>query len=348
MSGKERFGLGGTAAITAIAGVLRYSDASAVAAFVVAALALAGLAWLVSLATEQVGMRFGPEVSGLAQASVGNLPELFVVIFALSAGELLVAQSSLVGSIVANALLVQGLVIVTGTAVAKDGVMRFRRRLPQDAATLGMVALSVIVLVGLAISSRGSVGDHVHGLSIVGAVCLLTVYAFWIWGYLRSGLAPPLEGEARLPLGLAVGLLVAGGVGAGFTSEWFIDALDPAVDSLGISKAFAGLVIAGIAGNAVEHFTSILFAVRHESDLAISIVKNSASQIAAFLFPLLVLVSIPFATSLTFSLPSVYIGALFITALISWQITGDGEARVFEGVALVAIYVVLAAFTLYD
>jgi len=339
--------LGATVAITALAGALRYTDSSAVLAFAVATLALAALAWVVSLAAEQLGTHYGPAVTGLMQASVGNLPEFFVVIFALSAGELVVAQSSLVGSILANALLVQGLVIVTGAIESDDDLMRFRRRLPNDSATLAMVALSVIVLVGLAISSGGPVGDHVQGLSVVGALCLLVVYATWIWGYLRAD-APPLEGEARLSIPFAAGLLVAGGVGAGFVSEWFIDALDPAVHSLGISKAFAGLVIAAIAGNAVEHVASIAFAARGQSDLAISVVKNSASQIAASLFPALVLVSIPFATSLTFSLPTAYIGALFITALVSWQVTGDGEARVFEGVALVAIYVVLAAFTLYD
>lgn len=347
MTGRERGLLGATAAITAVAGVLRYSDASAVVAFAAATLALAALAWVVSTAAEQVGMRFGPAVTGLMQASVGNLPEFFVVIFALSAGELVVAQSSLVGSILANALLVQGLVIVTGAIESDDDLMRFRRRLPNDSATLAMVALSVIVLVGLAIASGGAVSHHVQGLSIVGAICLLVVYATWIWGYLRSD-TPPVEGEPRLTFPLAVGLLAAGGVGAGFVSEWFIDSLDPAVHSLGISKAFAGLVIAAIAGNAVEHVASIVFAHKGQSDLAISVVKNSASQIASFLFPALVLISIPFATSLTFSLPTAYIGALFITALVSWQVTGDGEARVFEGVALVAIYVVLATFTLYD
>ena len=107
-------------------------------------------------------------------------------------------------------------------------------------------------------------------------------------------------------------------------------------------------MIVGIAGNAVEHVTSIFLAAKRRSDVAISVVKNSAAQVAAFLFPALVLISIPFDTSLTFAIPTVYIGALFVTAIASWQITGDGEARMFEGVALVAIYVVLAAFTLYD
>jgi Ca2+:H+ antiporter len=347
VSRMERGLLAATIVITTVAGVLRYTDASAVLAFAAATVALAMLAWVVSLASEQVGMRFGPGLTGLTQASLGNLPEFFIVIFALSSGELVVAQSSLVGSILANALLVQGFVIVTGAIQSDDDLMRFRTRLPNDSATLAMVALSVIVLVGVAIASEGSVSHHVQGLSIVGAVCLLVVYSTWIWGYLRTD-APPLEGDPRLSPPFAVGLLAVGGVGAAFVSEWFIDALDPAVETLGISKAFAGLVIAAIAGNAVEHVTSVVFAAKGHSDQAISIVKNSASQIAAFLFPALVLVSIPFATSLTFALPTAYIAALFITALVSWQVTGDGEARVFEGVALVAIYVVLAVFTLYD
>jgi Ca2+:H+ antiporter len=348
VSRSERVLLGVTAAVTAVAGVLHYTDADAVAAFAAATLALAGLAWVVAVATEQVGTRLGPGVTGFLQATLGNLPELFVVLFALGAGELVVAQTSLIGSILANALLVQGLVIVTGVLASDDDLMRFRTRLPQDAATLGLVTIFVITIVGLAIGSSTEAGHHIEGLSIVGAVCLLVVYGFWAWGYLRSDFPPPEDATSRLPVSTAVGLLVVGGAGAAFVSDWFIDALDPAVESLGISKAFAGLVIVGIAGNAVEHVTSIFLAARRRYDVAISVVKNSAAQIAAFLFPALVLVSLPFDTSLTFALPTVYIGALAVTGIVSWQITGDGEARMFEGVALVAIYVVLAAFTLYD
>jgi Ca2+:H+ antiporter len=344
----EKWLLLATAVITAVAGVLRYSSASAVPAFAAATVALAGLAWVVAIATEQVGLRFGPAVTGFMQASLGNLPELFVVIFALGAGELAVAQASLVGSILANALLVQGFVIVTGVLASDDDLMRFRTRLPRDAATLGLVTIFVITVVGLAIESSTQASHHIQGLSVVGAVCLLFVYGFWAWGYLRSDVPPNDAGTARLPIEVAIGLLVAGAAGAAFVSDWFIHALDPAVASLGISKAFAGLVIVGIAGNAVEHVTSIFLAARRRYDVAISVVKNSAAQVAAFLFPALVLVSLPFDTSLTFALPTVYIGALFVTAIVSWQITGDGEARMFEGVALIAIYVVLAAFTLYD
>jgi len=352
VTGREKGFLATTAAVTAIAGVLRYSDATAVLAFAAATAALAGLAWVVALATEQVGLRFGPAVTGFLQSTLGNLPEFFIVLFALGSGELVVAQTSLIGSIFANALLVLGLVIVAGSTVAGDGVMRFRQRLPQDTATLLLVSLFVIVIIGLSIASSDRASHHIEGISTVGAICLLVVYGAWIWGYLRSDEpreeAQEVEASPRLSMAFAVVLLAAAGTGAAFVSDWFIHALDPAVESLGVSKAFAGLVIVAIAGNAVENFTGIFLAAKGKSDLAISVVKNSVAQIAAFLFPALVISSYLFSTHLTFELEPVYIGALFLTALAVWQITGDGEAQMFEGLALIAIYVVLAAFTLYD
>jgi len=124
--------------------------------------------------------------------------------------------------------------------------------------------------------------------------------------------------------------------------------LSPAMDQIGVPKAFAGLVIVAIAGNAVENTTGVVLALKGDADLAISVVKNSVAQIAAFLFPALVLVSLLFETPLTFSIAPVYIGALLLTALALWQITGDGEATKFEGVALISLYVILAVLTFYE
>ena len=143
-----------------------------------------------------------------------------------------------------------------------------------------------------------------------------------------------------MPFSFATGLVVlaVAGVGAALVSDWFVNALDPAVKTLGISKAFTGIVIVGIAGNAVENIVGITLAAKGRSDLAISVIKNSVAQIAAFLFPVLVLLSLFFEHRLTFVLSPVYIGALALTAIAVWQITGDGEAVAFEGLALVAIY----------
>ena len=143
-------------------------------------------------------------------------------------------------------------------------------------------------------------------------------------------------------------LLILAGVASAFVSDWFVNALAPAISVLHISQAFAGLVIVAIAGNAVEHVVGLVLAYKRRFDLAISVVKNSVAQIAAFLFPLLVLISFALSTQLTFALAPVYIGALALTALTLSQVTGDGEAAEFEGWALVALYVILATFTLYE
>jgi Ca2+:H+ antiporter len=392
----ERLALFLIALLTALAGVANYQSWAAVPRFAIATLALAGLAWVVSFATEQLGERFGPAVTGMLQSTLGNLPELFVVVFALQKGELVVAQTAIIGSVFANAMLVLGLVIVVGARRAPDGIMRFSHRLPRDTATLLLVAVFVIVLLGLSLSSHDPASHHVKVISAVGAVSLLVVYLAWVVPYLRSdtlpgaesdalpvpegslgssplpaggsGLPPGPEGEGsdrggttqglptaagradgpRFSLGFTLALLFSAGIASAFVSDWFVNALSPAIAKLHISPAFAGLVIVAIAGNAVENTAGIVLAWKGRSDLAISVVKNSVAQIAAFLFPLLVLISFLLATTLTFALAPVYIGAFLVMALAMWQVTGDGEAAEFEGWALVSLYVILATLTLYE
>jgi Ca2+:H+ antiporter len=346
----ERLLLVAVVAATMLAGLSRYlSGVSAVLAFVLATLALAGQAWVVSFATEQVGERFGPGVTGLMQSTVGNLPEFFVVIFALNAGERIVAETAILGSILVNALLVLGLVVIAGARRTEDGVMRFSPRLPNDTATLVLIASFIIVLVGLADSAHDSASHHIKTISIISAVAILVVYGAWLRQYLRSDELPGGERpQPRIAAVTAVVLLAAAGTGSAFVSDWFVHALTPTIHKLNISRAFAGLVIVAIAGNAVENVAGIVLAHKGKSELAISVVKNSVAQIAAFLYPLLVLVSLLTATTLSFALGPVYAGALFGTAVIVWQVTGDGEATVFEGLALVCAFVILAAVAAFE
>jgi Ca2+:H+ antiporter len=342
--------LGLTAAATIAAGILHYADAPALAAFIVATVALAGLAWVVAHATEAVGRRFGPGITGILQSTLGNLPEFFIVIFALGAGEVIVAQTSLIGSILANALLVLGAVLVVGANRSDDGVMRFSARLPNDTATLLLLSVFIIVIVGLSLSSADLASTHITAISAIGAACILGVYLAWVIPYARRD-APVVEPEDSAPvppLAPSVVMLALAGVAAALVSDWFIDALDPALQTLNVSKPFAGIVIVAIAGNAVENVTGIVLAMKGKNDLAISVVKNSVAQIAAFLFPALILVSLMFTSHLTFELRPVYIGALGLTALIVWQVTGDGEAYAYEGWALIALYVIVATVAWYE
>jgi Ca2+:H+ antiporter len=142
----------------------------------------------------------------------------------------------------------------------------------------------------------------------------------------------------------AVGVLVACGVAAVLVSDWFVESLVPAIESLGISQAFAGLVVVAIAGNAVENVVGIRFASEGKADLAVSVVLNSAVQVAVALIPILVLVS--FAIGLapfTLVIPPILAVALFLSVLVVTVVTVDGRADVVDGAALVGLYVIIAA-----
>jgi Ca2+:H+ antiporter len=352
---KTWLGIGASFAVAATLGVLHYADASAVLQFVVGILALALLAWTVGVGTETVGARFGPATTGVLQSTLGNLPELFIVIFALRAGEIVVAQTSILGSLLANALLVLGLAIMAGAWRAEDGVMRFHPRLPNDTTMLLMLVVFIIAIISTSISLDDKASDNAMTISVIGAVLILLVYGAWLVNYLRAGAdqEPAIAGHHAPPLGFGVGLavLALAGVAAAFTSEWFVAVIDPATEELGISKAFTGLVIVAIAGNAVENVVGIQLAWKRRYDLAISVVKNSVAQIAAFLYPALVLISLLFTQRLTFGVPAnglVLVVALVFAALAIWQITGDGQAPGYEGLALVATYAVLATVVWFE
>jgi Ca2+:H+ antiporter len=354
-SPRQRIALAVIAAVSVVSGALHYAGVAGLVVFPIVTVALGGLAWIVALGTEALGHHFGPGVTGVLQSTLGNLPELFVVIFALNAGEVVVAQTSLLGSLFANALLVMGLVIIVGARASPDGVMRFERRLPNDTATLLLLATFIIVLLGISVSTQDHASQHRVAISAAGAVVLLAVYFTWLYSYLRADTrateheAAPEAGHApSLSLRGSLGLLAVAGVGAAFISDWFIAALNPAMEAMHLSKAFAGLVIVAIAGNAVENFAGITLAAKGKMDDAVSIVKNSVAQIAVFLFPVLVLISLLFASHLTFVLAPVYIGALLITALVLWQVSGDGEATIPEGAALIGIYLMLAFLTFFE
>src|SRR6185503_18800475 len=241
---RERVLLGVVGLVVLTTAALEYGGGSDVAVFLVGALALAGVAWVVSFSTEAVGERFGPALTGVLQSTLGNLPELFIVLFALSAGELVVAQFSILGSLFANALLVLGLVIVAGASRTEDGVMRFQSRLPNDTATLLLLATFVIVILGASNSVGDRASQHQVAISVIGALVLLSIYAAFLFSYLRSGGEPASTAPPRVATWLAIVLLAVAGIGAAFASDWFVGSLDGAIEELGISRAFAGLVIA--------------------------------------------------------------------------------------------------------
>ncbi len=233
--------------------------------------------------------------------------------------------------------------------------MRFGIRLPNDTTMLLLLVVFLITILSVSLTLHDNASAHSVEISVVGAVLILLVYGAWLWNYLRAGAGgePAIQHEHGPPLTFKVGIavLAAAGIAAAFVSEWFVAAIDPAVEELGISKAFTGLVIVAIAGNAVENVVGIQLAWKRRYDLAISVVKNSVAQIAAFLYPALVIISLFFSTRLTFAAPDVgliLVVALVFSALAIWQITGDGQAALYEGLALVTLYAVLATVVWFE
>jgi len=325
--------------------LLTFASANAVVIFMVGAIALATLASVVGQATEQLGNYMGPGATGVLQSAIGNLPELFVSFFALQAGLVTVVQFALVGSILANSLLVLGLAFVVGGI--KNGTQKFMSESPRAIVMLMVLAVSALVFPTLAHSLHTPAEAHEEALSIASALILLVLFIANIPLSLQGGPLIDTEQHAEhekpwiLPRVITV-LIVAGGAAA-LVSDWFVEALEPAIEALHISHAFAGLVIVAIAGNAVENVVGIQLALKNKVDYAISVIMNSSLQVALGLTPIMVLLSYFFTpVALTLVLPPLLVLALALAALLSALIVYDGESNWLEGLALVGLYSMIA------
>nr|BFE64570.1 calcium/proton exchanger [Dactylosporangium thailandense] len=327
-----------------LAAVTRYTAVSSVLAFVVAGAAVAALASLVGRSVEQLGDRFGPGATGVLQGALGNLPELFIGFFALKAGLVSVVQSAIIGSILSNILLVLGLSFVAGGL--KHGTQKFNSERARTTMVLMVLATGALVLPSLASYVHTPAEPHEKTLSIFVAIILLLVFALSLPASLKRGAAAGADVHMeppRWPVWLAVALLAVASGCAALVSDWFVYALEPAIDALGISQAFAGLVIVAIAGNAIENVIGIKLAYKNQSDYALSVIINSPLQIALVLAPALVLLSLLTATTLTLVFAPMLIMAVAITVIAVAFIVFDGESTWLEGATLVALYCIIGA-----
>jgi Ca2+:H+ antiporter len=341
---RERLEIGVTLALVAAAAVCHFALGD-VTTFVVTAVALAALARLVGHATEQLGSRLGSGAAGVVQSALGNLPELFIALFALNKGLVTVVQAALVGSILANSILVLGIAFLAGGL--KNGVQRFNSNRARMISTLLVLAAATMALPSLAEKFHTPAAAHSEALSLICAGVLLIVFVVTIPTFLQATGDEEHVTARWSPLTTAI-VLGGAGVLAALTSDWFVTALTPAIHTLHMSQEFAGLVIVAIAGNAVENVVGVTLAAKGRADLAVSVIKNSVAQVAVFLFPVLVLISLLFSNHLTFVVNPVLTGALALAAIAVWAITGDGRAVAFEGWALVGFYVILSALVWYE
>jgi Ca2+:H+ antiporter len=337
---RERIELIVTFALVAAAAVCRYVSLGHVLTFVVSALALAALARLVGSATEQLGARLGSGGAGVVQSALGNLPELFIGIFALRQGLVDVVQAALVGSVLANSVLVLGLAFVVGGVA--NGRQRFDPSRARFVSTLTLLAAATLAIPSLAHAFHTPAAPHGHALSLVCAGVLLAVFVLTLPSFLRSSEGEPHD-PARWSASTTAIVLAAAGTAAALVSDWFVGALTPAIHTLHMSEDFAGLVIVAIAGNAVENVVGVQLARRNRPEFAISVIVNSSLQVALALTPVLVFVSLFFAVHLTLVFPTLLALVLVVTAILGAFVVNDGESTWQEGIVLVGFYVVIAA-----
>ena len=324
--------------------------------FGVAVLALAGGAVAVGEATEWLSERLSPAATGVVQSTLGNLPELFLAIFALQAGLVEVVAAALVGSVLGNALFVLGLALLVGGL--RHGRLQFSARANQLYATELLLGAAALIVPFIATQPGAPDFGHDRELSGFVAVVLLVLFAVSV----PISIAMSEQGPGAKPREDAgeddaarskhqpkplLPTLIVLGVSAGsaaFVADWFVEALDPAMASIGMSEAFAGLIVVALAGNAVENFAGITSAAKGRGDLAMSLILNSALQIVLFLAPVIVLLSFLVApVPLTLIFTPILLGSLVVTVLLVYAIVTDGEANAFEGAMLLGLYAIIAA-----
>jgi len=339
--------LGGTAVSILLAGVTRYSGTSEVVAFLASGLAVAVLASLVGRCVDRLGNRLGAGATGVLQSALGNLPELFIAFFALRADLLDVVQSALIGSILANLLLVLGAAFVVGGL--RHGRQRFNTERIRSTCALLALATAALVLPSIATYAHAKAEPHVRELSIAVAVILLVIFALSLPASLRRsrgdhkpGLLAETEGTAGWPAWFSITMLAVAGGLASLVSDWFVHALEPSMATLGISPVFAGLVIVAIASNAIENVVGIQLAARNQTEYAISVIVNSPLQIALVLAPALVLLSLLTTTALTLVFAPMLVVSVVLTVLVVTIIVSDGESNWLEGAMLIGLYLMIA------
>ena len=340
MTRREQLEIAVTAVVVALAALCHFAGLGDVLTFAVSAVALAALARLVGTATEQLGSRLGSGGAAVVQSALGNLPELFIALFALHQGLTGVVQAALVGSILANSVLVLGLAFVVGGL--RNGAQRFDSSRARMVSTLTLLAAATMAMPSLAHAFHTPAEPHGEALSVICAAVLLAVFVLTLPAFLGAS-----EGEEHEPARwspLTTGLVLAlAAAAAAMASDWFVAALTPAIHTLHMSEEFAGLVIVAIAGNAVENVVGVQLAARNKADFAVSVIVNSSLQVALALTPVIVLLSLLFATHLTLVFPTLLALVLVIVAILNALIVNDGESTWQEGVVLVGFYVVIAA-----
>jgi Ca2+:H+ antiporter len=331
---------------------LHIANSSPLWVFVFACVAIIPLAGVLGESTEVLAVYSGPTLGGLLNATMGNATELIIAFFALRAGHLEVVKASITGSIIGNLLLVLGLSVLVG------GIGRQRQTFSRTAAGTNstMLFIAVIAMIMPAVYDLAVYGDlkeHPGGMlqtmSVWVSGVLIFVYAISFLFVLKThkSLFTPAEedehemhGEHKSMRSALIALTLAT-IAIAFMSELLVGEIEAVTHSLGMTELFVGVIVVAIIGNAAEHSTAILMARQNKMDLAMTIAVGSSTQIALFVAPLLVFLSLAVGRPMSLVFNPFEIASIIVSVMIVEMISSDGETNWFEGAQLLAVYALL-------
>jgi Ca2+:H+ antiporter len=313
--------------------------------FVTAALAIVPLAGLIGRATDQLAICVGPRLGGLLNATFGNLTELIVAVLLIAAGDFEVVKATLIGSIVGNLLLVLGVSLFVG------GLGRGEQAFSARAAGVHTASL-VLAVAGLGVpallvaASPQLPGGNREILSAGVAATLIVIYAaalvFMQFTNAHLFRTPESSERPEWSRRLAAAVLLGAALLVGLESELLVSALNPALHTLTISPIFVGLILIPVIGNAAEHASAVFFAIRDKLDVTLEIAIGSSTQVALFVAPAMVFISLLMGRPMDFVFSGFEIGAVFIATLIIAVISRDGHGNWLEGLQLIGVYAIIA------
>jgi len=333
--------IGGAFATAALALALRLAGVEGQVVFIVAGAAVAGLAWVLGLATEQAGASAGPRVSALLNASFGNLPELVILVLAINAGLPDIARASIIGSVIGNILLILGLSLLLGGW--RHGIQRFNERMAGTNASM-----LILGVVGLGIPTLFHAVHPAHApellLSRWTAAALLLSYAAYVYfSFSTPGLQFQDEpGELAWSRTAAVVLLALTAVATGVVSEVLVVSIKPTINAWGVPREFIGLIVVPFVGNVAEHFSAVRLALANRVDFAMAIAYGSGIQISLLASAVAVFASLAIGKEMALVFDPLQLAALGAAALGSTMVARGGETNWLEGMQLLVVYFIVA------
>jgi Ca2+:H+ antiporter len=329
-----------------VALLAHWASISDILTFAASALAIIPLAKLLGEATEVLAEKAGPRLGGLLNATFGNAAELIITLSAIRAGQIQLVLASLTGSILGNLLLVMGFAMLLGGL--KNGRQMFDRRQVDTDATmtiLALIAMSVPSLFSLYIADAVLVEE----LSLTTAAAMLILYVLFVVYTLRSCTTEKCDSvtvREAMPVHVwssekAIAIMGLSMAGIALMSELLVATVEAVTEILGLTPFFVGIIIVPIIGNVAEHLVAVQAAQQNKMDLSLSIALGSSLQIALFVTPVLVFVSLLLGSPLTLQFNPLELIALAAACMISALVSLDGESNWLEGAMLLAVYSIL-------